>query len=165
MSRRHQQINRQRSRPDPGSGCGRWWTWWLCALLASVAGSGHAPLPAEEAPVSEYRVKAVWLLNFARFVEWPASAFPAAHSPFVVGLLGKDPFGKELEKALEGKMVKGRSFRIKRVSSDPEMRGCHILFVSGTERRRSRDFSEKLRGAAVLSVGEWDEFLDQGGVI
>src|SRR2546426_126694 len=90
---------------------GRAWLRWLLALVTSFAGFVNGPLPAQDLPVSEYRVKAVWLLNFARFVDWPPSAFANPHSPFVVGLLGKDPFGKDLEKALEGKTVKGRAFQ------------------------------------------------------
>lgn len=121
--------------------------------------------PAEEPQLSEYQVKAALLLNFVRYSDWPASAFADAHSPYVVGVVGRDPFGKDLEKAFEGKIVKGRTFVLKRVSTEPEMRSCHLLFVSSSERRRTRDLLEKLVGAPVLTVGESPEFLDQGGAI
>jgi hypothetical protein len=132
-----------------------------CALLLQCP---HAR-PAEEAPLSEYQVKAAWLLNFVRYSDWPASAFVDARSPYVVGVAGRDPFGKDLEKAFEGKMVKGRTFLLKRVSNEQEMRACHLLFVSSSERRRSRDLLERIVGAPVLTVGESPEFLDQGGII
>lgn len=121
--------------------------------------------PAEEVQLSEYQVKAAWLLNFVRYTDWPATAFADAHSPYVVAVAGRDPFGKDLEKAFEGKTNKGRAFVLKRVSSEQEMRACHLLFVSTSERRRSHDLLEKIVGAPVLTVGESPEFLDQGGVI
>src|SRR5216117_3696610 len=95
--------NCQRAQPGPGAARGHAWLCWFWALLVSLAGSLNGPLHAQEIPVPEYQVKAVWLLNFARFVEWPATAFTRAHGPLVVGVLGKDPFGKDLEKALESK--------------------------------------------------------------
>ncbi len=165
MSHRRQ-FNYDQARPGLGParrGDRRLPRWRRVACLVMLL--VYLPSPSQEIPVSEYQVKAVWLLNFARFVEWPATAFPNARSPVVVGVLGKDPFGRELEQALDGKTVQGRCFQIKRVSTDPEMRGCHILFVASSERRRSRDLPEKLKGACVLTVGESDEFLDQGGII
>jgi|SRR5882672_1310372 len=121
--------------------------------------------PAEEVQLSEYQVKAAWLLNFVRYTDWPATAFSDARSPYVVAVTGKDPFGKDLEKAFEGKTNQGRAFVLKRVSSEQEMRACHLLFMSSSERRRSRELLEKIVGAPVLTVGESPEFLDQGGVI
>jgi hypothetical protein len=124
------------------------------------------PLRAEDPLPSEYEVKALWLVNCARFVEWPERAFgSAAQSPFDVGVLGKDPFGEYLDKAFEGKVVKGRPFVLKRLSSDRELKSCHILFVAGSERKRTRGLLSKLRGAPVLTVGETDEFLDHGGMV
>ncbi len=122
-------------------------------------------LCAQESAPSEYEVKAVWLLNFARFVEWPESAFTNAQAPLVVGLLGKDSFGNELVKTFARKTVKGRSFETRRVSSEREFRRCHILFVAYSERKKLRDLMEKPRAVPVLTVGETDDFLDQGGVI
>jgi len=120
---------------------------------------------ADEAPFSEYQVKSAWLLNFARFVEWPPSNFPNAKTPFVVGVVGRGPLGKELDQAFAGKTVKGRAFEVRRLTSDSDLRGCHILFFISSEKRRLRDYLEKLSGYPVLTVGESDEFLDQGGII
>jgi hypothetical protein len=121
--------------------------------------------PAEEVQLPEYQVKAALLLNFVRYTDWPATAFADARSPYVVAVTGRDPFGKDLEKAFEGKTNKGRAFVLKRVSNEQEMRACHLLFVSSSERRRSREMLEKIKGAPVLTVGESSDFLDQGGVI
>lgn len=140
---------------------------WLSGLLAFLF--LFVPLSsmvqAQKAPVSEYEVKAALLLNFVRFSEWPVTAFADAKSPYVVGVIGSDPFGKELEKAFENKVVKGRSFLLKRISIEQEMRNCHLLFVTASERRRWRDLREKLKGAPVLTVGESSDFIGQGGII
>src|SRR6266487_3292054 len=105
MFHRHQ-FNHDKA--CPGLGPAHWHAWrcslWL-RIVRVVVVLVNLPLHAQEMPVSEYEVKAVWLLNFARFVEWPAAAFTNAHCPVVVGVLGKDPFGRNLEQALEGKTV------------------------------------------------------------
>ena len=120
---------------------------------------------AEEAPLTEYQVKAALLLNFVRYSDWPATAFANPGSPYVVGVAGRDPFGKDLEKAFERKTVKGRPVVLKRVSGEQEMRACHLLFVSSSERRRSRELLDRLAGAPVLTVGDFPDFLDYGGMI
>lgn len=142
---------------------GKAWSVLGCILLCGVLGARS--VSAEESAPSEHQVKAVWLLNFARFVEWPATAFPNATAPFVVGVVGKDPFGRELERAFTGKTVKGRPFVFRRISNDADLGGCHILFVPASERKRTRDWIGKLQGGAVLTVGETEEFLQNGGVI
>jgi len=134
---------------------------WLLFLFFA----GLSVRPAEEAPLSEYQVKSALLLNFARYSDWPAAAFANPGSPYVVGIAGRDPFGKDLEKTFERKTVKGRPFVLKRVSGEKEMRACHVLFVSSSERRRSRELLEKISGAPVLTVGDFPDFLDHGGVI
>jgi hypothetical protein len=140
---------------------GRRWNGWLAFLFCLWLPA----MPAADAPRSEYEVKAALLLNFVRFSDWPSTAFTARNSPYVIGVLGRDPFGNYLEKTFEGKTNRARSFVIRRLSDDQEIRNCHLLFISSSERRRLRDLREKLKGAAVLTVGEMDEFLDYGGVI
>jgi hypothetical protein len=120
---------------------------------------------AEEVGVTEYEVKAAWLLNFARFIDWPSDAFASPADPIVVGVVGKDPFGPHLERTFAGKNVKGRTLAIKRLAADQDLKGCHILFLSSSEKKRHREILEKLKNAPVLTVGEADELLDQGGVI
>ena len=143
---------------------------FVCALVAFSwvllhSGPVVQSVCAQETAPSEHQVKAVWLLNFARFVEWPATAFPNATAPLVVGVVGKDPFGRELERAFAAKTVKGRSFAFRRVSTEADLQGCHIMFVPSSERKRTRDWTGKLQGKAVLTVGESEEFLQNGGII
>ena len=141
------------------------WLRVVALVTLMLVGAGPLCSRAQEASFSEYEVKAAWLLNFARFVNWPTNAFTSSASPIVVGVAGKDPFGRSLEEAFNGKTVKGRPLVVKRPATDLELRQCHILFVSVSERRRFRDISEKLRTQAVLTVGEADDFLDAGGIV
>jgi len=141
------------------------WLHGAAVAVFMVAGAGTVCSRAEDASFSEYEIKSAWLLNFARFVDWPTTAFESPQSPIVIGIAGKDPFGRLLEKAFSGKTVKGRSLLVKRMAVDQKLSRCHILFVSVSERRRFRDIFEKLRASAVLTVGEADGFLDEGGIV
>lgn len=136
-----------------------------CLLPGIVAGLAPAPACAQTAPVAESKVKAAMLVNFVAFADWPESAFPEAGSPIVVAVLGKDSIGRDLEQVLERKTAKGRRMIFKRVLADSDVRGCHVLFFPSSERRRVRDTIERLGKASVLTVGETDDFLDQGGVV
>jgi hypothetical protein len=120
---------------------------------------------AQESQPSEYQIKAAFLFNFAKFVEWPPAAFPGASSPFVIGVLGENPFGGDLERTIRGKTVGNRRFVIKEVASMAEARDCHILFISTSERKRLAEVLEALRGVSVLTVGEMDGFTEGGGMI
>ena len=135
----------------------------LIALM--LIGLGPVSSRAEDGSFSEYEIKAAWLLNFARFVNWPTNAFASPEAPIIIGIAGKDPFGRSLEKAFAGKTVKGRPLIVKKPVSDEELRQCHILFVSVSERRRFRDIFERLGTNSVLTVGEADGFLDEGGIL
>ncbi len=135
---------------------------WLRLALASLLASATRA-PAAEAP--EYRIKATWMVNFARFIDWPAASFADADAPIILGVLGKDPFGAELEATVKGVTVKGRSLVVRRFTADQDFSRCHILFISASERRRQRDCLQRLKQAPVLTVGENDDFLAHGGVV
>jgi hypothetical protein len=130
----------------------------LIVLTASLA---RAAGPA----VDEYRVKAAFLLNFARFIEWPATAFKSADEPISVCVLGKNPFGSALEDAVRGKAVGGRSFVVRQVSSAQEANPCHILFVEVSKQSQLRQLFEDLKGFSILTVGDTEDFTANGGVI
>jgi hypothetical protein len=113
--------------------------------------------------INEYQVKAFFLFNFARYVEWPAETFKAANDPIVICILGQNPFGGALEQAVAGKLLEGRSFVVRQISDTNS--SCHILFVNSSERRRFRSMAGRRKGSAVLSVGEAPGFSADGGVI
>ena len=138
----------------------------MCLVMSLLGWATAWCAPAREQPSqSEYETKAAMLLNFVRFTDWPAEAFMSPEAPFVIGVVGKDPFGAALDKAFEGKSVKGRSFVVKRLTTDQNLRSCHLLFIPPTEKRRQREMLDKLRGAPVLTVGETLDFRDHAGVV
>jgi YfiR/HmsC-like len=93
----------------------------ILVLLFSAAVRAAAP--------DEYQVEAVFLLHFTQFVEWPPQAFPAADAPFVIGVLGQDPFGHALDEAVRGETVNGHPLVVKRFSGAADLSPCHILFI------------------------------------
>lgn len=135
-----------------------WIVSWLFLVL--VLGSR-----AQETGPSEYQLKAAFLYNFAKFVEWPTNAFVKATSPMVVGVLGENPFGNDLEQTIHGKTVNQHPFEVKEFHSLTEVKHCHILFISTSETDRLHDIFETLRGSSVLTVGETKNFTESGGMI
>jgi hypothetical protein len=119
---------------------------------------------ADEAP-TEYQVKAAFLFNFARFVEWPPSAFETATSPIGVCVLGDDPFGESLNRVVAGKTLGDRTMMVRRGKKLRELGGCEILFISASERPRLPEILEELRTTPVLTVGEGDDFATRGGEV
>lgn len=113
----------------------------------------------------EYAVKAAFLLNFVRFVEWPASAFSAPDSPIVIGVVGKDPYGSALDRAVQGKTVGGRPVEVRRVRWESDLSSLHMLVVPESERGGARVLPGTLKGAPVLTVGESVGLAQRGVVI
>jgi hypothetical protein len=130
------------------------------ALLFAVGGGR-----AQEVQPSEYQLKAAFLFNFAKFVEWPEGAFSEPKAPLVIGVLGENPFGEHLERTVRGKTINGRPLTVRELHSPTEARDCHILFISNDEKPRLQKVFESLRGASVLTVGETEHFIDAGGMI
>lgn len=120
---------------------------------------------AAEASLSEYQVKALFLVNFAKYVDWPASAFSDASAPIVICVTGNNNIGPGLSKAIEGKNVSGRAIQIVMVEKDEDFAKCHILFVSGSEKKRLGEILSKVKDSPVLTVGEAEQFIAQGGII
>ncbi|HZS46541.1 MAG TPA: YfiR family protein [Blastocatellia bacterium] len=115
--------------------------------------------------ISDSQVKAAFLYNFAKFIDWPADAFSSDSSPIVIGVVGNDPFGGALEQTTSGRSVNGRPIAIKRLRLGQDLRDCHILFVSVSEKRQLTAVMLSVKQASVLTVGDMDEFIDEGGVI
>src|ERR1700722_2656009 len=105
-----------------------------CVVLIVVTVCPSA-WPQSKAP-SEYQLKAAFLFNFAKFVDWPPGTFATAASPFTICILGRDPFGRDLDDSLRYKTIAYRSIVIRRCQSDSDARTCQILFVSRSESNR-----------------------------
>jgi hypothetical protein len=120
---------------------------------------------AEESVSVEYKIKAAYLLNFAKFVEWPTNRFPTPTTPIRVGVLGKDPFGYDLERTIGGRVIEGRKCEIVRTDDPEAALSCHIVFITSSERRQLPEILEKLHRGNVLTVGESEQFTEQGGIV
>jgi len=123
-----------------------------------------AQVHAQEA-LSEYQVKAAYLFNFLKFVEWPDESFADPIAPIVIGVVGEDPFGNALPQVIIGKTVQGRDLVIRIYHAGEDLRGAHILFISASERKRLPMILSSLRGSNVLTVADTTGFLDAGGMI
>jgi hypothetical protein len=137
-------------------------------LLCLSAGAGmwqqiEPRANAASPPALEYQVKAAFLLNFTRFVEWPASAFTAPASPFGICILGRDPFGQALDDEVRGEFEDGHPITILRLAEPPAPRTCQLVFISADSRNVPKILTAL--GAGVLTVGDGETFLRDGGII
>jgi len=119
--------------------------------------------PAAEAP--EYDIKAAYLFNFAQFVQWPPQAFSSPSAPMVIGILGSDPFGGKLDRIVRGEVLRGHRLTVRHVGGTGDLRSCQILFIPKSESGRVQEALAAVRGSAVLTVGDSDHFVAQGGMI
>jgi len=145
--------------PERGSRVGRWLV-LVCLLCAGALQS-----PAQTVPSREYQVKAVFLYNFAQFVDWPTNAFSDPHAPLVVGILGDDPFGTFLDDTVRGEKVNDHPLVVRRYHGVDEIKDCHILFVSRSEAKDAARVLDNLKGRNILTVGDFDGFAKSGGVV
>jgi hypothetical protein len=135
----------------------------FAALLTLFLAS---PVPAAEFnPSREFQIKAVFLYNFAQFIDWPADAFESPESPLVIGVLGADPFGPFLDQTVHGEKVNGRPLVVRRFQSAGEIDLCHILFISGSEAAQAQQIVASLKGRPVLTVSDWEEPRLQTAVV
>jgi hypothetical protein len=132
-------------------------------LLAFIWSS----VAARSQEASEYQVEAAFLYHFAKFVVWPAEAFPQENSPITIGILGEDPFGDALETTVRNKLIDKHPFRIVHLDmkSLPEASHCQILFICPSEKRRLSEILGALKNTSVLTVSKLDRFIEGGGMI
>lgn len=130
----------------------------LLCLLFGFRGFAQEPAP-------EYQIKAAFLFNFAKFVDWPPDAFPNTNAPIVIGVLGKNVFGHYLEDTIQDKKVRNRSFAFKEFTSATEATNCHILFISPTLKDEYPSIIKALHNSSVLTVSETEGFLKAGGMV
>jgi hypothetical protein len=133
----------------------------LVSLLVLMGNVLTTPVQAQAA--NEYQVKAAFIFNFAKFVEWPADAVGDGGA-LVVGVVGDDPFGGALDQ-FNGNTANGRHLRVKRLRWSDNLRACQILFISASEEKRLGKIMESIRGTSVLTIGEMPQFNQSGGMI
>lgn len=113
----------------------------------------------------EYQVKAAFLFNFAKFVEWPPDAFPRPDAPLQICVLGQDPFGVGFEQSIAEKIVQGHKIKVVHPDDVSQTRGCQILYIASSEKHRLHDILQALKGASVLTVADTSGFIQSGGII
>jgi hypothetical protein len=136
---------------------------WLCGLF--LLGFATPVVAAETVPSAEYQLKAVFLFNFAQFVEWPAQAYRDAKAPLVIGILGEDPFGAFLDRLVRGEKVGDRPLIVRRFRRAEDITECHILFISRSEAAILGQVIAHLKGRSLLTVSDVDTFTRQGGIV
>ena len=133
-------------------------------LIAVLASAGLYPVCAQPA-TEEYKVKAAFLFHFAQLVDWPAGALNAGDQSLNVCVYEDEPRLRELQGTLEGKPIANRTLHVRVLSQAQGLQGCNILFLSRDEVRHQAAVLKSLRGQPVLTVGETDTFLADGGMI
>jgi hypothetical protein len=129
----------------------------LAALLL------YSALVSAAAVTSEYTLKAKFLCNFSKYVEWPLVF--GGDAPLVFGVVGQDPAGMSLLEALRGNSVQGRRVQVApSIASLEDAKRCHVLFFRSGMPKPARELLKALRGSSVLTVGEDNDFLELGGI-
>jgi hypothetical protein len=137
-----------------------------CLLSAMALGSHAEGLDSSDS--SEYLIKAGFIYNFAKLVEWPTTAFAQPDSPIVIGILGNDPFGATLDRIVADKKINGRGFVIKRLKWGRDLKNlkdCNILFVSSSEKEHMDSVVDAMKWLPILTIGETPGFAKRGGII
>ncbi|MES1262014.1 MAG: YfiR family protein, partial [Acidobacteriota bacterium] len=115
--------------------------------------------------IDEYKVKAAFIFNFAKFVQWPAASFQNAKQPTAICVLGQDPFGGWLTSTLAGRDIEGRPFTVRNLTGARQVAGCHVLFMGSSEDRRLPAVLAEIRTPGTLTIGESSAALDSGVMI
>jgi hypothetical protein len=138
----------------------------IAVALITITVSSLSPVALSQANApGEYEIKAAFLFNFAKFIDWPGGSFASSKSPFTICVLGGDPFGRALDDNLRGKMIGDQSVAILRLKDKAEARRCQVVFVSSSETGHLAEILESLRGANLLVVGDTTGFASSGGTI
>ena len=131
----------------------------VCFILALPALYGQSLKP------TDYDVKAAYLYNFGRFVEWPAKVPVDRSGPFAVCVLGQDPFGPSLDATLAGETIDGKAIVAKRISGTEESGDCQILFLHLADDSRFGKIIAELDKKPILTVSDMPQFIKRGGMI
>jgi hypothetical protein len=158
MAERPPETRVRRAGPDR-SRC----TAMLLAILVCLANTRS--VTGQAGASNEYQVKAAFLFHFAQFVEWPPETFKDASTPLTYCTIGDDPFHGALDLSLSGKTIGARPTRVQHFKQPQEIHGCQILFIGAGEKKRLGAAMANVKNNPVLTVGETDHFIEEGGMI
>ena len=134
----------------------------LIAILSALVGANCGM--TGEVPFTEYQVKALFILNFIKYVDWPDGTFADTNAPIVIGVLGENKITKDLGNSIKGR-TDSRQISIRQVEKNDDLQKFQILFISASEKKRLVEILVKTKSLPVLTVGETEGFIDQGGII
>lgn len=138
----------------------------ICLLGMLWLVSGITRLQAAPPPgPSEYEIKAAFVFNFAKFVDWPETSFATSAAPFLIGVSSQDSVFSTFEKTLQGKVVRGHPILVLNLKTKEQVGKCHIVFLSEVEGRQTNQWLESLARTPALTVGESNGFASRGGII
>jgi hypothetical protein len=138
----------------------------LLLLLIAALGCGALPRSADAAAApSEDQVEAVFVFNFSHFVEWPPQSFAGPGDPFIIGILGSDPFGAHLDEVVRGEQINGHPLQVQRFRSLADIERCQILFIDRSESGRIGQILAALNGRSTLTVSQADGAAEHGVMI
>jgi hypothetical protein len=135
----------------------------LLAACIAAAGGWASAWPAT--PAAEYQVKAAYLFNFGQFVEWPLQAYDSPGAPFVIGVMGEDPFGETLDEVVAGETLGGHPLVVRRFRNPADISACNILFIGRSEAGRLDETLKVLKGRSVLTVTDISGAERRGAII
>jgi hypothetical protein len=138
---------------------------FMAALLAFCLCSAEAHANATDRPPTEYEVKAAYIYNFAKFVSWPADAFPTRNSPLIIGVLGDNEFGSLLETLVKGKTIQEHPISIRFPQKPADLRSCHMIFISTSEIKKIKPITEALGPLPILTITESDTGSQTKGIL
>ena len=138
---------------------------WLLALLVAACCSSRPALAQQPAASSECEAKAGFLLNFLKYVEWPATTGSDTNAPLQICLIGEDRLGTSLSSLMKSKMIDGQTVVFKHCDGECAWRQCRLLFISSSESRKVEEILAAVKDLPVLTVGETDDFLEKSGMI
>jgi hypothetical protein len=141
------------------------WALRVGLVLLALAWVSAIPARAQAEISREYQIKALFLFNFAQFVQWPSAAFTRTNEPFRIGILGDDPFDGFLDETVRGEKINGHPLVIERYADGGDVKDCQILFVGRSESGRMGAILDAVRGKNILNVGDMEGFLKNGGII
>ncbi len=116
-------------------------------------------------PVNEYQVKAAFIYNFTRFIDWPPETFTGASGPFIIQVLGDNQFSSYINDIVKGEKLGGRAIIVQRINSVEEIHQCNILFISASNASEVKDLLPDLNRRRILTVSDASNFAKWGGII
>ena len=119
---------------------------------------------AQTSPYTLYQHKALYLFNFAKYTEWPKQAFADDNAPFVLGILGDDPFRSDID-IIKGKTIKGRKLVVRKFHFVQEVTNCHLLFICASETNNLTQILQAVEHLSILTISEADGFIEHSGMI